>query len=101
MISSLLGRLLKDKQSLLVRKHESARQRVDSMNVGGGVSLWPEMESMRLTDEEAIHLAAVCVALIAFVIALFYFLHGISKFFVGQIAKYIASYNKVAHGLMI
>ena len=97
MVSSLLGRLLKDKQSLLVRKHESARQRVDSMNVGGGVSLWPEMESMRLTDEEVIHLAGVCVALIAFVITLFYFLHGISMLFVGHIAKYIGSYNKVAH----
>ena len=80
MISSILGRLLKEKQSLLVRKHETARQRVDNVNVGGGVSLWPEMESMRLTEEEIIQLAALCVGLLAFVIAVFYYLHGIICF---------------------
>ena len=67
---------MKEKQSLLVRKHETARQRVDSVNVGGGISLWPEMESMRLTDQEVIQLAALCVGLAAGIIVTFAFLHG-------------------------
>lgn len=49
---------------------------MDNLNVGGGVCIWPEMVSMRMSQEEMYHLAAVCVSLCAAVIASFFYLHG-------------------------
>ena len=62
---------------MLVRKHETARQRVDNVNVGGGVSLWPDMENMRLNNQEVLQLAVLCAGLAAGVTLTFAFLHGI------------------------
>ncbi|WAQ97730.1 hypothetical protein MAR_022103 [Mya arenaria] len=70
------GRLLKDKQTLLVRKHEETRRNLDKLNVGGGVSMWPEMVSMRLTRVDVYILAGLNVVLAALVVAVFLALHG-------------------------
>lgn len=68
--------MLKDKQSLLVRKHEETRRKVDSLNIGGGVSMWPEMDSMRMSTDEIYRLSGFCVILVLVVVAVFAFLHG-------------------------
>ena len=60
----------------MVRKHETAKQRVDNVNVGGGVSLWPDMECMRLNSQEVVQLAVLCVGLALGVTLIFAFLHG-------------------------
>ncbi|XP_060581681.1 uncharacterized protein LOC132738238 [Ruditapes philippinarum] len=70
------GRLLKEKQTILVRKHEETRRKVDSLNVGGGVSMWPEMDSMRMSKEEIYKLSGFCLIMVIVVIAIFIGLHG-------------------------
>jgi hypothetical protein len=70
------GRLLKEKQTILVRKHEETRRKVDSLNVGGGVSMWPEMDSMRMSTEEIYKLSGFCLIMVIIVDAIFIGLHG-------------------------
>ncbi|KAL4227589.1 hypothetical protein ACF0H5_013032 [Mactra antiquata] len=84
------GRLLKEKQSLLVRKHEETRRKVDSLNIGGGVSIWPEMDSMRLTMKDVKHLILGCVILIAVTVASFLAVHG------QTISKLLEFYKRLA-----
>ena len=67
---------MKDKQKLLSRKHQEAKSKVKELNVGGGVSLWPDMDNMRLTKQEVINLSAFCLVLVMAVILFFYQLHG-------------------------
>lgn len=73
---AVTGRMLKEKQSLLVRKHEETRRKVDSLNIGGGVSMWPEMDSMRMSTDEIYRLSGFCAILVLLVVAIFTFLHG-------------------------
>ena len=68
--------MFKAKQELLVKKHLSAKSRSDSLCVGGGVSLWPDMERMRLTREEGIALVVVSVGLVVLSVCSFHFIHG-------------------------
>ena len=49
---------------------------MDSLNVGGGVSLWPEMDSMRMSTEEIYKLSGFCLLLVVTVLAVFIGLHG-------------------------
>ena len=63
-----------------------ARQRVDSVNVGGGVSLWPDMESMRLSYEEMVRLAGLCIGLAVAITAVFCCLHGMKQFLTWMVA---------------
>ena len=72
----LKGRLLKEKQSILSNKHEESRRKIDSVNVGGGVCLWPEMEKMRLSQPDIRNIAVSNVFLFIVVTASFYYLHG-------------------------
>ena len=44
--------------------------------VGGGVSIWPAMDDMRLSRGDVWRLTAACVVLIACIIAMFNFYHG-------------------------
>ncbi|XP_067838741.1 uncharacterized protein [Heptranchias perlo] len=67
---------LQQKQKLLREKHLKAKSSVDKIPVGGGVSLWPEMDNMRLTKGEVIVLTVSSLLLSFAVIILFDYLHG-------------------------
>ncbi|KAK3098415.1 hypothetical protein FSP39_019264 [Pinctada imbricata] len=82
------GRVNHDKE-MLISKHQQARQNADSLSVGGGVSLWPNMDDMRLSCRETLQLAAICFVLFVSVIFFFqrrcdkrlkYFLEELQKF---------------------
>ena len=59
-----------------MQKHEETRKKMDSLNVGGGVCIWPEMVNMRMSWEDVYYLTAGCVLLCACVVAVFLYLHG-------------------------
>lgn len=71
----LPGRVVKDRQ-LLMKKHLEARQKADTLHIGGGFTLWPNMDDMRLNKQEGIQLLLTCVLLFCFVIFAFYKIHG-------------------------
>ena len=68
--------VFKARQDLLIRKHESARNRSDSLSVGGGVSLWPDMQRMRLTRAEGGALVVISMALVVLSVIVFTLIHG-------------------------
>uniref|UniRef100_W5ML40 Uncharacterized protein n=1 Tax=Lepisosteus oculatus TaxID=7918 RepID=W5ML40_LEPOC len=70
------GPSLQEKQKLLQEKHEKAKESLDKLAVGGGVSLWPEMDNMRLTAEEGFVLFISCVLMILSVFLVFRYLHA-------------------------
>ncbi|GCB74205.1 hypothetical protein scyTo_0003293 [Scyliorhinus torazame] len=67
---------LQQKQRLLQEKHLKAKSLVDKIPVGGGISLWPEMDDMRLTKREVLVLIISSLLLIFAVVTLFEYLHG-------------------------
>ncbi|XP_072904301.1 uncharacterized protein [Hemitrygon akajei] len=67
---------LQQKQKLLQEKHLKAKSSADKIPVGGGISLWPEMDNMRLTKGEVIGLAITSFLLSAAVFIMFEYLHG-------------------------
>ncbi|XP_051876124.1 uncharacterized protein LOC127572668 [Pristis pectinata] len=67
---------LQQKQKLLQEKHLKAKSSVDKIPIGGGISLWPEMDNMRLTRGEVIGLAITSFLLSAAVFVMFEYLHG-------------------------
>ncbi|XP_048382230.2 uncharacterized protein LOC125450280 [Stegostoma tigrinum] len=67
---------LQQKQKILQEKHLKAKSSLDKIPVGGGVSLWPDMDDMRLTKREVVVLAISSLLLIFAVIILFEYLHG-------------------------
>ena len=64
------------KQKLLERKFHASKSKANIANVGGGISIWPEMENMRLTPTEVWLLVAVCIGLVAVVYMTFQAFHG-------------------------
>ncbi|XP_048861396.1 uncharacterized protein LOC125728538 isoform X1 [Brienomyrus brachyistius] len=70
------GPSLQERQKLLQQKHQRAKESVDRLAVGGGVSLWPEMDSMRLSAEEGVVLGLLCVVVTFATCYLFKYLHG-------------------------
>ncbi|XP_018614625.1 uncharacterized protein LOC108938520 [Scleropages formosus] len=70
------GPSLQERQKLLQEKHQRAKESVDSLAVGGGVSLWPEMNSMRLSAKEGMVLSFSCMAVTLSASLLFRYLHG-------------------------
>ncbi|KAG7481171.1 hypothetical protein MATL_G00063790 [Megalops atlanticus] len=70
------GPSLQERQRLLQEKHQRAKESLDRLAVGGGVSLWPEMDSMRLTAMEGLFLGLTCVAVAIGVFLIFRYLHG-------------------------
>ncbi|KAL4630156.1 hypothetical protein GN956_G16865 [Arapaima gigas] len=70
------GPTLQERQKLLQEKHQKAKQSVDTLAVGGGVSLWPEMDSMRLSAKEGVILSVSCMAVTLSACLLFKCLHG-------------------------
>ncbi|KAJ8304381.1 hypothetical protein KUTeg_017964 [Tegillarca granosa] len=69
------GRVVKDRQ-LLMKKHLEARQKADTLHIGGGFTLWPNMDDMRLNKQEGLQLLLTCILLFCFVIFAFYKIHG-------------------------
>ncbi|XP_021346000.1 uncharacterized protein LOC110445628 [Mizuhopecten yessoensis] len=69
------GRVFKDRQTLIM-KHAEAKDKVDSIGVGGGVAMWPEMERMRLSRGDTIQIVVVVVTLCSTVTGIFNYLHG-------------------------
>ena len=67
---------MKSQQQILADKHHSAKSRVQGLGVGGGVSIWPQMDNMRLTRPEVLCLIASSVVFMVITIHLFYQLHG-------------------------
>ena len=71
-----VGKPLREKQRVLVDKHNETRQHADTLNVGGGVSLWPDMQNMRLTRRELISLTMLSVGLMSITYSVFGSIHG-------------------------
>ncbi|XP_045215539.2 uncharacterized protein LOC123565825 [Mercenaria mercenaria] len=94
------GRLLKEKQTILVKKHEETRRKVDSLNVGGGVSMWPEMDSMRMSREEIYRLSGFCLLLVSIVAAVFALLHGSTISLLIQFHKRLSQFSS-QHALVV
>ncbi|XP_072037515.1 uncharacterized protein [Amphiura filiformis] len=69
------GRALQ-KQKILEQKFHAAKSKVSSANVGGGISVWPEMEDMRLTSKEVWGLVLICIGLTVGVYVGFQIIHG-------------------------
>ena len=59
----------------LGRLHQQAKSNVGNL-AGGGVSLWPEMDDMRLSRWEVWRLFAVCGVLSVCTGTFFFFFHG-------------------------
>lgn len=71
----LKGRVHKDRHTL-ISKHLDTKHNMDRLSVGGGVSLWPDMEDMRLSLIEILKLGALCFLLFVVVMMIFSKLHG-------------------------
>ncbi|XP_035235690.1 uncharacterized protein LOC118206757 [Anguilla anguilla] len=70
------GPSLQERQRQLQEKHQRAKESLDSLAVGGGVSMWPEMDRMRLTGQEGVTLGLGCVTVSFGVFLIFKYLHG-------------------------
>lgn len=68
------GEKVQNLRQRLERLHHEAKSKD---GVGGGVSLWPAMDDMRLSREDVWRLAAVCVSLLAVTMVMFNFYHGV------------------------
>ncbi len=68
---------MKDRQALLLKKHQEAKNRSDTLRVGGGISIWPEMDNMRLTQTEIITLAVTSITLAILTVCTFTAIHGL------------------------
>ena len=60
----------------MLQKHEEARSKAVKSGVGGGISIWPEMDNMRLSAKDAYYLALSSVSLTVCAVYAFYILHG-------------------------
>ena len=64
-------------QRELLKKHHEAKSRVHGMSgIGGGVSLWPAMDDMRLSRREVNWLVVVCGILVVGTVSIFLACHG-------------------------
>lgn len=74
---SVRGSTVFERQRILERLHHEAKSRVDGVGgVSGGVSLWPSMDDMRLSRNDAIHLICLCLFLMIVTCAVFIMYHG-------------------------
>ena len=65
------------RQRTLERLHHDAKSRLAGVSgVGGGVSLWPAMDDMRLSRSDAVQLSCVSLVLMAAAGMLFMMYHG-------------------------
>ncbi len=59
----------------LDKLHQKAKSNVGDL-AGGGVSLWPEMDNMRLSQGELWRLMTLCCVLFLGTLTFFLFFHG-------------------------
>ena len=72
-----LGTVVFAAQKELTRKHHDAKSRVEGVSgLGGGVSLWPAMDDMRLSVDDTRWLVIMCGILVAATVAIFFSCHG-------------------------
>ena len=65
------------KQRVLASKHLSAKSRAGQVaGAGGGITIWPGMDDMRLSQRETVQLTAAAFCLIVGSVCLFMYLHG-------------------------
>ena len=72
------GGLVYTAQRELEKKHHHAKSRVHAgvSGIGGGVSLWPAMDDMRLSSSEVNWLVVVCGVLVIGTMSVFLACHG-------------------------
>ena len=73
------GKRVQGLREELGRRHQQAKSKVkDGLAgaAGGGISLWPAMDDMRLSKEEIWQLAVLCALLVVSTCATFHFYHG-------------------------
>ena len=72
------GGFVQAAQRELEKKHHRAKSRVHAgvSGIGGGVSLWPAMDDMRLSGSEVNWLVIVCGVLIVGTMSVFLVCHG-------------------------
>ena len=64
-------------QRELIKRHYEAKSKIDGISgIGGGVSLWPAMDDMRLSGSDTVRLAVLCVVLVVATLTVFYSFHG-------------------------
>ena len=51
---------MREKRHVLVDKRDETRRNADTLNIGGGISLWPDMEDMRLSRAESMQSYVFC-----------------------------------------
>ncbi|GAB1600274.1 uncharacterized protein LOC115209945 [Argonauta hians] len=70
------GRPIEEKRKILIDKHAAAKERCNNLAIGGGVSIWPDMATMRLNNHDIFRLISLFVVLV-FIAAYFFFkIHG-------------------------
>lgn len=78
------------KQRVLATKHQNAKSSAcQVVGVGGGVTMWPGMDDMRLSQRETVQLTAVAVCLIAGSMCLFIYMHGVWHPTIVQLRTYM------------
>ena len=65
------------KQRLLSTMHQTAKSSLVVGRMGGGVTMWPGMDDMRLSQRETVQLTAVAVCLVVGSMCLFHYMHGV------------------------
>lgn len=71
------GRMVQEAQRVLIQKHNEAKSKLEGVSgIGGGVSIWPAMDDMRLSREDALQLVKLCLCLVMVTAAIFYCCHG-------------------------
>ena len=76
-----LGTAVFAAQRELSRKHHEAKSKVEGLSgLGGGVSLWPAMDDMRLSEEDTRLLVILCGMLVVATVAIFFSCHGRSVY---------------------
>ena len=89
---------MREKRQVLVDKHDETRRNADTLNIGGGISLWPDMEDMRLTRAEYIKLCLLLVLLVVFTCIIFETIRGKSLLTFETIhGKYLLTFETI-HG---
>lgn len=64
-------------QRELIKRHYEAKSKIDGISgIGGGISLWPAMDDMRLSGSDTVRLAVLCVVLVVATLTVFYSFHG-------------------------
>lgn len=79
-------------QQLLMQKHHDAKSKAEERFVGGGISIWPEMNNMRLTFSDLMTLVANSIILMVLTYGLFTYLHGTTLYHLNYFIKHLKGF---------